>query len=118
MPVINLITGVPYRKNSRHLPYELKASNRMNRTQPPAQPQFDGPWMNPHYVPPPRKEKRVTRNDKDRREWVLSDEGLYNMQRASSVSLKEWVKRNRAMIDEVIDNINSGRRKEHYLVYG
>ena len=72
----------------------------------------------PHYVPPPRKEKRFTMNDNDRREWALSDEGLWNMQRSSGKAMKAWVRENRALIDEVVNNIRNGTKKEHYLAYG
>ena len=38
----------------------------------------------PHYVPPPRKEKRVTHNDEERRQWILNDEGLYWLHEAAN----------------------------------
>ena len=58
------------------------------------------------------------RNDDDRRLWVLNDEGLYNMHRAEGGSVREFVRKNRAKIDAVIDNVASGRKPAHYLTYG
>lgn len=57
-------------------------------------------------------------NDEDRRQWVLNDEGLYNLYRASGRSVREFVRQNRPEIDAVIDNIVSGQKPAHYLVYG
>ena len=58
------------------------------------------------------------RNDEDRRLWMLNDEGLYNLQIASRLSVREFIKRNRSMIDQVIDGVESGQHRPHYLVYG
>lgn len=57
------------------------------------------------------------RNDAERAEWVDNDEGLYRQKRASGLSMRAFVQQNRARIDELIDNVTSGRRKSHYLVY-
>lgn len=57
-------------------------------------------------------------DDAERRLWVLNDEGLYNLQRASGQPIKVWIRENRALIDEVIDAVVSGRKRPHYLAYG
>ncbi len=57
-------------------------------------------------------------NDDERRQWVLNDEGLYRMWRSSSQTMTNWVKHNRKVIDEVIDNVTSGKKPQHYLQYG
>lgn len=57
-------------------------------------------------------------NDKEREQWVLNDEGLYLMQRASKKPMRVFIKENRAFIDEVIGKVTSGEKKAHYLVYG
>jgi hypothetical protein len=62
--------------------------------------------------------KSNTRNDEARRQWVLNDEGLYLLWRHSKRAIKYWIQENREQIDEIIDNIESGKKKQHYLVYG
>jgi hypothetical protein len=59
-----------------------------------------------------------TINDEDRRLWVLNDEGLYNLMRDSRLGTREFIRQNRKLIDEVIGNVSSGARRQHYLVYG
>mgnify|MGYP001567339732 CR=1 FL=1 len=61
---------------------------------------------------------RSKHNDEERRQWIDNDEGLYCMQRASGYPVRTWIKENRALIDEVIDNVTSGRKPAHYLKYG
>jgi len=68
---------------------------------------------------------RSKHNDEERRQWVLSDEGLYNLMREDhpgkldgEYSVRNWVKKNRAMIDEVIKNVISGRKQSPFLKYG
>jgi hypothetical protein len=56
-------------------------------------------------------------NDEDRRQWVLNDEGLYNMARREKGGVSAFIRKNRAMIDEVTGNISSGRKQQHYLAY-
>ena len=60
--------------------------------------------------------KRI--NDEDRRQWVLNDEGLYLWWQRSGKELRAFIKANRAQLDEVINNVTSGKRQAHYLVYG
>lgn len=63
---------------------------------------------------------KAKRNDDDRRQWVLNDEGLYRMFRGwrGGYAIREFIRAHREQIDEIIDNVESGRRKAHYLVYG
>lgn len=56
-------------------------------------------------------------NDEERRLWVLNDEGLYLWHRRSGLSMREFIRQNRAELDEVIGNVTSGRRPGHYLAY-
>ena len=61
-------------------------------------------------------------NDEDRREWVENDEGLYNLWRDSpgydeNRGPRGWIRKHRALIDEVIGNVRSGRKPAHYLAY-
>lgn len=62
--------------------------------------------------------KNNKHDDSERRLWVLNDEGLYQRQQASGMTLRAWVAQNRAAVDKVIDNVASGRRRQHYLAYG
>ena len=57
-------------------------------------------------------------NDEERRVWVLNDEGLYQMQLASKLPMKKFIKEYREKIDEVILNVRDGKKPSHYLVYG
>ena len=57
-------------------------------------------------------------NDEKRRQWVHGDEGLYHLHRRSGKALRAFVRANRAVIDEVIRNIESGKKQQHYLIYG
>jgi hypothetical protein len=56
-------------------------------------------------------------NDEERRQWVDNDEGLYNMQRSSLLSKREWIRQHRDLIDRVIDNVTGGQKPAHYLAY-
>jgi len=57
-------------------------------------------------------------NDDQREDFVANDEGLYDLQQKSGLSERAWVRKNRALIDEVMDNVGSGRKPQHYLKYG
>lgn len=61
-------------------------------------------------------------NDEERRQWVENDEGLYNLCRAEMrmerISKKEWIKKNRGLIDRAAGLIVSGEKPAHYLAYG
>lgn len=56
-------------------------------------------------------------SDEERRQWMLNDEGLYNEQRRSGLSMRAFIKEHRAFIDEIIENVVSGRKPAHYLAY-
>lgn len=56
-------------------------------------------------------------NDKERRQWVDNDEGLYDLQRRSKTPAKKWIRENRALIDTVIEAVTSGAKRAHYLKY-
>jgi len=47
--------------------------------------------------------KHTRRNDEERRQWVLNDEGLYNWHRASRQSMREFIRENREELDAAID---------------
>jgi hypothetical protein len=57
-------------------------------------------------------------NDEERRQWILNDEGLYNWQRGSRLSMTRFIRENRKEIDEAIDNVLENRKPAHYLAYG
>lgn len=52
-----------------------------------------------------RQPARFTINDEDRRQWILNEEGLYNWQRSSGLSLTAFVRENRTDIDRVIREV-------------
>ena len=56
-------------------------------------------------------------NDTEREEWVRNDEGLYRMYQRSRLSMRHFVKKNRQLIDEIIQNVTSGMKSAHYLEY-
>lgn len=41
-------------------------------------------------------------NDRERELWVLNDEGLYNDQRRSGLSVRSYIRQNRAALDAAI----------------
>lgn len=57
-------------------------------------------------------------NDNDREDFVNNDEGLYDLWRRSGQGITRWVRENRALIDEYMDNVQSGRKPAHYGTYG
>ena len=57
-------------------------------------------------------------NDDDRRAWVDNDEGLYDMQRRSRLSMREFIRQNRALIDRVSGDVVAGVTPPHHLKYG
>jgi hypothetical protein len=56
-------------------------------------------------------------NDDDREVWVLNDEGLYNLQRRSRLSMRKWVRANRSLIDEVAEMVKTGKKSAHFMAY-
>lgn len=62
--------------------------------------------------------KRKRRNDDERHTFCINDEGIYRMMMRQMIrSEMEWVRKHRHMIDEVMDNVESGRKPAHYLAY-
>lgn len=57
-------------------------------------------------------------NDSERELWVNNDEGLYRMWLASHLSMRAFIRRHRAEIDEVMGAVGSGKRQPGYLIYG
>lgn len=63
-------------------------------------------------------------NDEDRREWVDNDVGLHNAcqygMRWERISKREWIKRNRGVIDSVInERLGRGKdRQPEHVYYG
>jgi hypothetical protein len=57
-------------------------------------------------------------NDKEREQWVSNDEGLYNWQRTSGLTMRSFLRKHRNEIDAVILNVRDGRKPAHYLAYG
>lgn len=43
------------------------------------------------------------RNDEERRQWVLNDEGLYRWWQSSRIGLYRFIRENREEIDTAID---------------
>ncbi len=56
-------------------------------------------------------------NDSGRSEWIDNDEGLYNYWKSSRLSKKEFIKKHRAEIDDVIELIDTGKKRAHFLEY-
>ena len=54
---------------------------------------------------------RDTRNDEDRRQWIDNDEGLYCWQRQSGLSMRAFIRENRAEIDACIDRVLHPERR-------
>ena len=42
-------------------------------------------------------------NNEERRLWILNDAGLYNWQRSSRLSMKEFIKQNKEELDQIIN---------------
>jgi hypothetical protein len=57
-------------------------------------------------------------NDEEREQWIANDEGLYDWQRKSGLSMRAFIRANRAEIDAAIDNVTSGKKPAHHLKYG
>lgn len=61
--------------------------------------------------------RRGSLNDAEREMWVLNDEGLYRRQRSSRQGMREFIRKHRAEIDEVIRSVldkpprRNGRRQ-------
>ncbi len=62
--------------------------------------------------------KPARRCDAERAQWVDNDEGLYDWRRRSGLSMREFIKQNRAEIDKAIDPVVEGDKRAHHLKYG
>lgn len=60
---------------------------------------------------------KTRHNDEERENWVNNDEGLYLLQRHSRLSMRNFIRQNRELIDGCIDNVCSGTKPAHYLAY-
>ncbi len=56
-------------------------------------------------------------NDEDRRQWINNDEGLYNWQRSSGLSMREFIRQNRQELDACINKVLNNEKPAHYLAY-
>ena len=56
-------------------------------------------------------------NDAERERWVDNDEGLYNLMTRSRLSKRNWIRANKALIDEVINNVVGGKKQAHSMAY-
>ena len=56
-------------------------------------------------------------NNSEREQWIANDEGLYNWKRQSRLSMREFIKQNRAEIDAAINNVTTAKQPAHYLAY-
>lgn len=57
-------------------------------------------------------------NNTEREQWIDNDEGLYRWWKSSRLSKREFIKQNRAEIDEAINNVTGNKKPAHYLAYG
>lgn len=57
-------------------------------------------------------------NNTEREQWIDNDDGLYNWWRSSHLSKREFIRQHRAELDEIINNVTTGKKPAHYLVYG
>lgn len=57
-------------------------------------------------------------NDNDRTVWVDNDEGLYDLWCKSGLSMREFVRKNRALIDDLAEKVKTGAVRQHALKYG
>jgi hypothetical protein len=60
---------------------------------------------------------KQTLNDKDREQWIMNDEGLYNWFRSSRLSMRNFIRQNRKELDECIKPVLTGKKPAHYLEY-
>ena len=50
-------------------------------------------------------------------QWIDNDEGLYDWWRSTKQSKRAFIRQYRAEIEAAINNVTSGRKRAHYLVY-
>jgi hypothetical protein len=56
-------------------------------------------------------------SDDDRRDWINSDEALYNWQRRSGLSMREFIKQNRSELTAMIDRALNGGKSPEQIAY-
>lgn len=57
-------------------------------------------------------------NNTEREQWIDNDEGLYDWWKSSRLSKRQFIRQNRAQIDEIIRKVTEGIKPAHYLKYG
>ena len=57
-------------------------------------------------------------NDADRSQWIDNDEGLYDWWKQSRLPKREFIRQNRAAIDQAINPVVTGDKPAHHLKYG
>ena len=61
-------------------------------------------------------------NDAEREEWVMNDEGLYDLlnewRRKNKGGVRGFIRANRSFIDVAIGYVLSGEKPAHHLKYG
>ena len=57
-------------------------------------------------------------NNSEREDWIRNDEGLYSWWKGSRQPIRTFIRDNREAIDEVIENVTSGKKPQSYLKYG
>ncbi len=77
-------------------------------------------WINVSHTTTRMRQSpsRSTHNDTEREEWILNDEGIYDWQRRSRLSMRAFILLHRAEIDQAIDTVNNGTKQAHFLKYG
>jgi hypothetical protein len=58
---------------------------------------------------------RITITDQDRRDFIFSDDTLYEWYVVSGLSMRQFIKSNKSTLDEIIYNVKSGKKQPHYL---
>jgi len=57
-------------------------------------------------------------NHTERCQWVDNDEGLYQWMCMSGMTKHKFIRANSNEIDRIIEEMVSGKKRRHYLVYG
>lgn len=62
------------------------------------------------------KDRKLTASDIG--QWIDNDEGLYNWWRSSRQTKREFIRENRAELEQCIRRVLDGTKPAHYLAYG
>lgn len=57
-------------------------------------------------------------NDDDRDNWVINDEGIYDLWKSSGLSKRAFIRANRQLIDDAAKAVDTGAKRQHHLKYG